>query len=399
MISIKTLNYKRIGLCVLLVLLSACKSGYQENETNDSKEKPYSDSNALYAQQTPQANQNLYNSRQNAITRAVEFASPAVVGINVTEIRQYQYRDPLSWFWKNDPFFEHFMRPKNRVYRQEVKGLGSGFIISGDGYILTNSHVAGNASKIVVTMTDGRRFDAELVGTDQLTDIALLKIEETGLPHLKFGNSDDIIVGEWAIAMGNPFGLFDINEKPSVTVGVISSMGLNFPDVDNRSYRDMIQTDASINSGNSGGPLLNASAEVIGMNTFIYTGGGKGSIGIGFALPINRVKAILEDLKAHGKIDRTFRTGISVQTLNKRLAAIFGLDNAEGVIVAEIESSSAGQKAGLKVGDIIIEANGDDIKNDQDLTFAIRGLKAGDILTLKIVRDKKTKLIKVKLEK
>jgi len=385
---------------ISLLLLNACSGEIEKSKNLGSTTEKISDSNTLYAQQPPQqANQNLFNGRHNAITRAVKISSPAVVGINVTEIREIQYRNPLSLFWKNDPFFEHFMRPRNRVMRQEVKGLGSGFIISEDGYILTNSHVTGNATKIVVTTTDGRQFDAKLIGTDDLTDIALLKIDETDLPHLNFGNSDDLIVGEWAIAMGNPFGLFDINDKPSVTVGVISAIGLNFPDVDNRSYRDMIQTDAAINSGNSGGPLLNAYAEVIGMNTFIYTGGGKGSIGIGFAIPINRVKSIVEDLKAHGKIDRTFKTGITVQTINPKLAAVFGLEKAEGVVVAEIQRKSAGEKAGLKVGDIIVEANGDEIKDDQDLTFAVRELKADDYLNLKVIRDKKTLQIKVKLEK
>ncbi len=390
---------KSAAIILLTLFLSACNSQSQNNTKSESGKTDQKDSNALYAQQSPVPKESLYHSRRNAITKAVELASPAVVGINVTEIREYKYRDPLGWFWRNDPFFEQFMRPRNRVLRQEVKGLGSGFIISDDGYILTNSHVAGHATKILVTMTDGRRFDAKLVGTDDLTDIALLKIEESGLPHLDFGNSDEIIVGEWAIAIGNPFGLFDINEKPSVTVGVISSLGLNFPDVDNRSYRDMIQTDASINSGNSGGPLLNAFAEVIGMNTFIYTGGGKGSIGIGFAIPINRVKVIVEELKTTGKIDRTFKTGITVQTLNKRLAAIFGLNNTSGVVVAEMQPGSAGEKAGLRVGDVIVQANGDEIKNDQDLTFAIRELKAGDLLKLTIIREKMKRQIRVRLEK
>jgi serine protease Do len=381
----------------LLLLNTSCKSRL----TSDEEGKLWHDSepNTLYAQSTPALNQGISDSRRNAITQAVAAASPAVVGINVTEVREYVYRDPFSMFWENDPFWSQFMRPKSKTVKQEVKSLGSGFIISPDGYILTNAHVAGNATKIVVTMTDGKRLDAKLIGGDNLTDIALLKIDGNSFPYLKLGNSGQVIVGEWAIALGNPFGLFDINDKPSVTVGVVSATGLNFPDMDGRSYRDMIQTDAAINSGNSGGPLINANAEVIGMNTFIYSAGGQGSIGIGFAIPINRVKTIVEDLRRSGQIDRTFRTGITVQSIDQRLAKVFGLENTDGVVVVNLEAGSPGEKAGLKVGDVIVDANGSKIKGDQDLSWAVRELRAGDLLKLKLYRDKKTLTISVRLEK
>lgn len=384
------------------IMLSACT--IEEKETKSSREQmpaqkieSFASPNSLYAQSK---SDDISNSRRNAITQAVAVASPSVVGINVTEVREYQVRDPFSFFFEDDPFFGPFMRRRNQTFKQEVKSLGSGFFISSDGYIVTNSHVAGNAVKILVTTIDGKQHDARLVGADELTDIALLKVDDGGpFPALKLGNSDEVIVGEWTIAMGNPFGLFEINNKPIVTVGVVSSTGLNFPDVQGRSYRDMIQTDAAINSGNSGGPLLNANAEVIGVNTFIYTGGGAGSIGIGFAIPINRVKKIVEELKTKGKIERSFKTGISVQSLTPQLARYFGVEQGRGVVVVNVEKGSTAERAGVKVGDVIIEADGQRVRNEQELMFAVRELRAGDILRLKVIRDKKLIDINVKLEK
>ena len=181
-----------------------------------------------------------------------------------------QRQDPFGDL--NDPFFEQFFgRRQPRTYRQEVHGLGSGFLISADGYVVTNDHVAGNATKVIVTTTDGQQYDATVIGSDPVSDVALLKIDGRNLPHLEFGSSSDVMVGEWAIAFGNPFGLFDINSKPTVTVGVISRSDVNLSPQGNRVYRGMIQTDAAISSGNSGGPLVNALGQVIGMNTIIYS--------------------------------------------------------------------------------------------------------------------------------
>ncbi len=406
-VKMKTINsLKTLVVISLLNLLVACvpvKTEPERTEKSPVETAPgrrsgsFAEPQSLYAQSK---SDEISNSRRNAITQTVASASPGVVGINVTEVREYRVQDPFGMLFEDDPFFAPFMRRRGQTYKQEVKGLGSGFFISSDGYVVTNSHVAGNATKIVVTTTDGKQHDAKLVGADDLTDVALLKVEGNNYPALKLGNSDDVIVGEWSIAIGNPFGLFEINDKPTVTVGVISSVGLNFPDVQNRSYRDMIQTDASINSGNSGGPLLNANAEVIGVNTFIYTGGGAGSIGIGFAIPINRVKKIVEELKKFGKIDRSFRTGISVQPLNAGLARYFGMDETQGgAVISNVEKNSAGDKAGLKVSDIIVEANGVKIKSDQDLITVARELRAGDLLKLKIFRDKKYLDVSVRLEK
>lgn len=349
------------------------------------------------------ANNDITNQRENAITNTVKNVSPAVVGINVTEV--YEYRDPFSSFFddpffRDDPLFRRFFG--DRTYKQEVQSIGSGFIISEDGYIVTNDHVAGNAKKIVVTLTNGDKYDAEIVGSDYTSDICLLKIDGKNLPYLKLGNSDDIIIGEWAIALGNPFGLFNINDKPTVTVGVISALNQNLEPLKNRYYRKMIQTDAAINGGNSGGPLVNSLGEVIGMNTIIYSGGGGSAvnIGIGFAIPINKIKTVISDLKANKKIERDFWTGISIQTLTDNLAKYFGLPkNTKGVVITQIERNSPGERAGLEVGDVIFEVEGEKIHNENDIRSLLFEYKTNQVITLKVLHDGKIVERKLKLEK
>ncbi len=328
-----------------------------------------------------EANNNLYNSRHTIITKTVAKVSPAVVGITVTEIQKY--RD----FWSTDPFFREFFG--DRIYLREVKGLGSGTLISPDGYIITNDHVAGNAVKIIVTLTDGRHFDAKLIGTDPVSDICLLKIDSENLPYLKFGDSEEILIGEWVIALGNPFGLFEINKKPTVTVGVVSSLGMNLGVQNERYYYNMIQTDAAINSGNSGGPLVNSIGEIIGMNTLIYSGSG-GNIGVGFAIPINKVSEIIADLKQYGKVDRNFWTGLSIQTINESIAKYFKLKNAEGVIITDVAPDSPADKAGLQVADIILEMNKVKINDDVTLINLLHTYKTNDAVSFKILRKGKT---------
>ncbi len=340
--------------------------------------------------------QNIYDERHNAITKAVAKASPGVVGINVTAIEEYT--DPFFRFFEDDPFFRYFFGDRFK-YRVPVRSLGSGFIISPDGYIVTNDHVVGNAKEIVVTLSTGEKYKARLVGRDPVSDIAVLKIEaKKNLPYLTLGNSDDVIIGEWAIAMGNPFGLFELGNKPTVTVGVISAVKMNLHSVEGRVYRDMIQTDAAINSGNSGGPLLNALGEVIGINTVIYTPN-QGNVGVGFAIPINRAKAIIDELIKKGKIDRDFRVGMKVQTIDENLARYFNLPKAEGVIVTDVSPGSPSQRAGFKEGDLIVEVNGEPIKDEQSLIEIIKTAKVGDVLNFKVIRDGKTIGLKLKLEK
>jgi len=331
-------------------------------------------------------------SRHNAITRTVAAVSPAVVGINVTEVRQYRYRSP----WGDDPFFRQFF--PDRTYTERVQGLGSGFLISPDGYIVTNDHVAGNAKEITVTLTSGDKFKAELVGTDPVADIALLKIDGKSLPYIRLGNSDDVIIGEWVIAFGNPFGLFDISDKPTVTVGVVSATKMNLRAEEGRVYRGMIQTDAAINSGNSGGPLVNALGECIGVNAVIYTPN-QGSIGLGFAIPVNRVKSVIAALKKNGKVEREFWTGLEVQTVDDRVARYFGLDQAQGVIVSDVKKGSPAERAGFRVGDIITASNGEKIADGASLLATMDDAKAGDTVSLTVIRDRRTMEIKLTLEK
>lgn len=362
-------------------------------------ERIYADASPRSPRQSiDDANEDISSSRQSAITRTVEQSCPAIVGINVTETHKVEYRHPFY----NDPFFQRFFghRSKPRYREYQVKGLGSGFIISPDGYILTNHHVAGNASKIVITMTNGERYDAKIIGSDYVSDVALLKIDAEGLPYLKLGNSDNLIVGEWVIAFGNPFGLFDINAKPTVTVGVVSNSGIDFTQ-ENRVYRNMIQTDAAISSGNSGGPLINALGEVIGMNTVIFSTAqsrdGAGSIGIGFSIPINRVKKVIDLLKRDKIINRDFFLGIEVGTINERIARYFGLDDTDGVVIVNMYRNSIAEKAGLEPGDIIVEINNNKVENEDDYKIITNDAYVGQTLKFKILRDNKTKSFNLKL--
>jgi serine protease Do len=335
------------------------------------------------------------NSRKNLITEAVKKVSPAVVGINVFQLREFR---PYGLF--DDPFFRQFFPDQQQL----VKGLGSGFIISPDGYIITNEHVVHNAEKIVITLPNGDKYDAEPVANDYISDIALLKINGENLfPYVYLGHSDDLIIGEWAIAVGNPFGLFDMGQ-PSVSQGIISATDRDFgKQRDNRIYKDMIQTDAAINSGNSGGPLVNCLGEVIGMNTFIFSGSENAgtSIGLGFAIPIDRIKTIIKELRQKGTVDRTFRTGISVINLTNRLARHLGVNIEKGVIISSVEANSPASKAGLQVGDIIVKINEYEVtSSDQiDQIFDDLDAKAGDILTFHIYRSQRYLKTSLRLEK
>ena len=325
-------------------------------------------------------------SRRTAITHAVETVAPAVVSINVIEVREVRYRDPFA----GDPFFERFFgRRPDRVYQQQVQGVGSGFVVSPDGYIVTNDHVAGNATKITVAFPDGSQREGVLIGSDPETDIALVKVNpEIPLPYLAFDDSHDAIVGEWAVALGNPFGLFEAAE-PTVTVGVVSAIGRDFAPQEGRTFRDMIQTDAAINQGNSGGPLVNALGKVIGMNTFIYSRSG-GSVGIGFAVPAWRVESVSEELRVHGVVDRTFETGLNVQPVSDRLADVLNLPEARGLIVQSVEPRSAAEAAGFRPYDVVVAINGEVVSTNADVRQRLIDHRAGDTVVLTVVRDGQT---------
>jgi len=362
------MNYiKKVVLCITLVLLT-----FTNVETANS--------------------QSISKSRKNAITKAVDKVSKAVAGINVTSVKTYSiYRDPFF-----DQFFPHLRRKK------KVTSVGSGAVISPDGYIVTNHHVIENAKKIVVTLPPGKEYKAKLVGKDSATDIALLKIDIQDAEYIKFGDSDEVILGEWSIALGNPFGLFSVGNNPSVTVGVVSSLNMDFgAQRSGHVYQDMIQTDASINTGNSGGPLVNAEGKLIGINTFIFTGGDRseGSVGVGFAIPSKRVKRVVEKLKDEGEIDRSFETGLGVQSLSSSMADYLGLENSQGVIVRQIKKNSPADKCGFKVGDVIVKVGNKSVRTPQTIRDYIltHYLSSGDKLKFTVIRDDKRKKLILEL--
>ena len=331
-------------------------------------------------------NETVYQSRQTAITRAVEVAAPAIVSVNVIEVQRVRYRDPFADLF-NDPFFRRYFEDRrSRVIERQVQNLGSGFVISPDGYIVTNDHVAGNATKITVSFPDGKTLDGHLVGTDQASDLALIKVDpEEPLPYLAFAEDGQAIVGEWAIALGNPFGLFEAAE-PTVTVGVISATGRDLGSQQGRIYRDMIQTDASINRGNSGGPLLSALGEVIGVNTAIYSESG-GSVGLGFAVPAYKAQRIIDELRTNGAVDRSYHIGLRGLDVNARIARALRLEEVKGLLVADVDPDSPADEAGFLPYDVIVTIEGESIDNHNDYFARLYDFRPGDTLRCEVIRD------------
>jgi serine protease Do len=328
-------------------------------------------------------------SRQNAIVKAAQKVGPTVVSISVIQVRVVRESPFFSPFGDEsfDEFWGRFFRP--REYKEKIYSIGSGVIISPEGYILTNEHVVRGADQLKVTLTTGEEYEGKVMGIDAVSDLAVVKIEAKNLSHAELGNSDDLIIGEWAIAVGNPFGYLLDDPQPTVTVGVISAVNRDIKRErgEQRIYRKMIQTDAAINPGNSGGPLVNAEGEVIGINTFIFTTS-RGSEGIGFAIPINRAKAILADLIEHGEVTRTW-VGVKAQDLTPLLAQSLELKNTEGAIISDVEEDSPAQKAGFKRKDVIIEANGQKIRNSADWEDLVYLSRAGEQIDITILRDGK----------
>ena len=323
--------------------------------------------------------------RNTKLTLAISKVSNAVVGIYITKLKKRNSSFIIDPFWGS-------LVPRTQSYK--VESVGSGFLISPDGYIVTNAHVVENAYEITVILSGGKEYNTSIIGIDHPTDIALLKLDGSDFPYAELSDSEKLILGEWVIALGNPLGLFSIGNNPTATVGILSGMNLDFGIKESgRVYQDMIQTDASINQGNSGGPLVNSLGEVIGMNTFIMTGSNysHGSIGIGFAIPINRVKEICEELKLHGKIDRNFTTGISIQSIDRDIKRYLRLPYNKGVIITDIEKRSSGEASGLLIGDIILEIDSIAISNRSEILNVInKGLKkTGDFVFVTIWRDGK----------
>ena len=332
--------------------------------------------------------QSVEGSRQNALTGAIKYTSPAVASVNVTQIQRYSV-NPWYEQFQRDPLFSQLF--PSELNLREVKSSGSGVVISPDGYVITNYHVVENASMIIVTLPGGEEYEAEVIGVDKLTDLALLKLDGEKFPFVKIGNSDNLIIGEWVIALGNPFGLFDVNQQPTATIGIVSGKDMDFGQQGDRVFQGMIQTDAAINPGNSGGPLVNVLGEVIGINTFIYTGGRnrQGSIGIGFAIPINRALKIVKELRSKGKIIRGFNLGIRGQSLDLRTARLWKMKSREGVIVAQIAPNSPAEKAKIQYMDVILSVEKKTVSSLQDIyeIIAVLDLRPGDRVEVKIWRD------------
>ena len=268
--------------------------------------------------------------------------------------------------------------------------MGSGFIISADGYIVTNNHVVEGADSVLVRLNDRREFDAEVVGTDPRSDLALLRVEAKDLPFLTLASDDDLEVGEWVLAIGSPFGL-----DYSVTAGIVSAKGRSLPTENNENYVPFIQTDVAINPGNSGGPLFNLDGEVVGVNSQIFTRSG-GSIGLSFAIPVGVVRNVVDQLKAQGRVTRGW-LGVTIQDVDKNLAESFGLDRPRGALVVQVAEDGPADKAGLAAGDVIITFDGNDIPASADLPHVV-GLVAPDtVVPVEIVRDTKRKSLTVKV--
>ncbi len=323
-----------------------------------------------------------------AFSTVVKEVTPAVVHVQVE--KEVGARDYTNEFFDN-PFFERFFGPEFRrqapPQQRKQQGQGSGFIISGDGYILTNNHVVADADTITVTLSDNTKLEAELIGSDPQSDVALIKIDNgKDLPVVPLGDSDALEVGEWVIAIGNPFGL-----NQTVTVGVVSAKGRSRVGINE--YEDFIQTDAAINPGNSGGPLLNIRGKVVGINSALFSRTG-GYMGIGFAIPINMVKAIYEQLREEGKVTRGW-LGVAIQDVDESLAQSFGLKQAEGVLVSEVQPDSPAAAAGLRQGDVITELNGVKTTNVIELRNAVALLVPGVKAKLTVIRDGSKKEVEV----
>lgn len=328
-------------------------------------------------------------------TELVEKAGPAVVNIRTVEKAKPAMRGPMPQLDENDPFYEFFRRfappghpgfggpPSEDGEQQRPRGVGSGFIVSTDGYLLSNHHVVEGADEIIVTLTDKREFKAKLIGSDRRTDIALLKIDASALPTLKFGQPDKLKVGEWVLAIGSPFGL-----ENTVTAGIVSAKGRDTGD-----YLPFIQTDVAVNPGNSGGPLLNMNGEVIGINSQIYSRTG-GFMGISFAIPIDEAQRVADQLRAGGRVVRG-RIGVAIDEVSRDVAEALGLKAAAGALVRSVEEGGPAAKAGVEPGDIITRFDGKKVEKFSDLPRLVGNTKPGTQSSLEVWRRGQAKTLSV----
>ena len=332
-----------------------------------------------------------------AFASVAKNASPAVVFIRVEKTvsqgQFFRYRSPFEddflkrFFGEPGPGFPQFPQQQKR----QVQSQGSGFIITQDGYILTNNHVVGDADRVTVKLLDGREFTAKTVGTDPPTDVAVIKIDAESLPVLSLGDSDRIEVGEWVLALGNPFGL-----SHTLTAGIVSAKGRSSVGITD--YEDFIQTDAAINPGNSGGPLIDLLGKVVGINTAIYSRNGGGYMGIGFAIPVNMAKNIYTQLIEHGNVTRGY-LGVTIQDLTAELAKSFGLNDTKGVLVSQVMPDTPAEKAGMKQADVIVSLDGKPVDTSASLRNEVAMTVPGTAIKVGVIRDGKKMTLNVKVEK
>ena len=326
-----------------------------------------------------------------AFAEVAREASPAVVFIQVEKTIQQSDNPFFSPMGRGGPFGDDFFRyffgvPGQRAPRQKIVGQGSGFIISKDGYILTNNHVVGDADKVTVKLLDGREFTAKTIGADPHSDVAVIKIDATDLPVLELGDSDAIEVGEWVVAIGNPFGL-----SHTLTVGVVSAKGRSSIGI--ADYENFIQTDAAINPGNSGGPLVDLDGKVVGMNTAIFSQSG-GYMGIGFAIPINMAKSIKDQLIKTGSVVRGY-LGVVIQDLTPKLAESFGIKDRKGILVAQVSKDSPADKAGMRQGDVIVEFDGKAVNQVGPFRNEVALKAPGSVVKITVLRNGKREVLPV----
>jgi serine protease Do len=342
---------------------------------------------AVYAETVPSFN------APATFTHLAEMVGPTVV--NIRTVKTIKGGGPVFKHFQRDPrqpdrpfrdFFDRFFGDEpHKEFKQP--SLGSGFIIDKKGYVVTNNHVIEGADQIKVKLDDESEFDAEVVGRDPSTDLAVLKVKaDRDLPAVKLGDSDVLKIGQWVVAIGSPFGL-----ERTVTAGIVSAKGRV---IGSGPYDDFIQTDASINPGNSGGPLINMQGEVVGINTAIVASGQ----GIGFAIPINMAKDVISQLQSEGEVTRGW-LGVAIQDLSPEMAEYYGIESKKGVFVADVFKGDPADQAGIRPRDIILEVNGEKIDSSRRLTAMIAGLNVGDSATIKILRDGKEKSVTVSIAK
>ena len=338
----------------------------------------------VYRTANTQSGAGIDDSRRNAIVQATEQVAPAVVTITATSTQRT--RPVYDWFW-------------NRYYpgrEFQQSSQGSGFIIDKSGYAFTNYHVVQDAERLQVTLWNGSDFPAKLIGTAPSYDLALIKIEGEDFQAAPLGNSDDLLIGEWAIAIGSPFGTYLADTQPTVTVGVISAIHRDIRQEESSAqiFNDMIQTDAAINPGNSGGPLVNSRGEVIGINTIIFSGGTGANIGMGFAIPVNRARRVFDEIVKHGRV-RDVWLGMTAASINRQLQTALDLPSSNGVLVQSVEEGGPAAKAGIKPGDQIIAINGVAVESREQANRMIFGSGVGD--TLEMTVNRKDNLVKIKI--